>query len=151
MYCNSNNSCGSHKSIARYYNLSTQPFAADTATPIVTNSTQLVLCGDSIAQLPNGYKIMRAGIYRISADFNLVGTTAGNATIQIYLNESPLAYTARTITLGATDAASVHIETELNFEQMCACNSRVSNQITFVVIGSGTGNITSACTGVIKL
>lgn len=46
---------------------------------------------------------------------------------------------------------SVHIETDILFEQICMCQNNTSHQITFGIVSTGgAGSVVNVCTGIIK-
>lgn len=151
MCCNSNGSCGCQKPIARYYNQTTQAFAANTITQLAVNANQVILEGKAIVPSLNEYRIDKTGLYHISCDVVLLGTTAGNVTVLCYLDGVAMPCTDRRVTLVADAYASVHLETDILFNQVCQCRNNTSHTITFAVVSTGgAGNVVNVCTGVNK-
>ena len=151
MSCNSNGNCNRHKSFVRYYNQTAQAFAANATHPIVVNANQVVSQGKAIVSTPNGYRIERTGLYGISADVVILGTTAGNVTVQANLDDVALPCTIRYATLVVDGYVSLHLETDILFEQVCKCQNNTSHQITFSIVSTGgAGSIVEVCTGIIK-
>ena len=153
MSCNSNGSCGCQKSIARFYNNATQAFAANVVTPIVVNVNQVVLEGKAIVPTLNGYgyRIEKTGLYGISCDVVLLGTTAGNVVVQGYLDGAAMPCTERTVTLTAEGYTTVHFDTDILFEPVCRCQNNTSHTITFAIVSTGgAGNAVNVCTGIKK-
>lgn len=151
MGCNSNGRCGSQKSIARFYNQAVQAFAANVTTPIAINANQVVLNGDAIIPSLNGYRIDKTGAYSVSLDLTLLGTTAGNIAVEMLLDGVARPCASKLVTLVADAYTPVHIETDVQFDQVCRCQSNTSHQISFAIVSTGgAGNVVSACSGVSK-
>lgn len=151
MGCNSYGSCGNQKSTARFYNQTVQTFAANATTPIAINANQVVLDGDAIVPSLNSYRIDKTGLYRVSLDLTLLGTTAGNVTIEMLLDGVALPCATKLVTLVADAYVPVHIETDVQFEQLCRCQTRTSHTISFVIVSAaGAGSVTSVCSGVAR-
>ena len=151
MSCNSNGSCHCQKSIARFYNKTTQAFPANTVTPISVNANQVVLEGKAIVPTLNGYRIEKTGLYNISCDVVLLGATAGNVILQAYLDGVAMPCTERTVTLVAEAYTTIHLETDILFEPVCRCQNNTSHAITFAVVSTGgAGSIVNVCSGVKK-
>ena len=151
MSCNSGSSCGCKKSIARFYNPATQDFLANATTPIAVNANQVVLQGTAIVPSLNGYRIDKTGLYGLTADVVLLGATAGNVLVQAYLDGVAMPCTVRNATLVADGYVSVHMDTDVLFEQVCMCQNNTSHQITFGIVSTGgAGSVVNVCTGIIK-
>lgn len=151
MSCNSGSNCGCRKSVARFYNQTTQAFLANATTPIAVNANQVVLQGTAIVPSLNEYRIDKTGLYGLTADVVLLGTTAGNVLVQAYLDGAAMPCTARTVTLVADGYTAVHIDTDILFEQVCMCQNNTSHQITFGIVSTGgAGSVVNVCTGIIK-
>lgn len=151
MGCNSNGGCGCQKSIARFYNQTAQAFAANAITPIAVNANQVVLEGNAIEAPLNGYRINKTGLYTISCDVALLGTTAGNVVLQGYLDGVAMPCTTRNVTLVADAYTPVHFDTDILFEPVCRCQNNTSHAITFAVVSTGgAGSIVNVCSGVKK-
>lgn len=151
MGCNSNGGCGCQKSIARFYNQTAQAFAANAITPIAVNANQVVLEGNAIEAPLNGYRINKTGLYAISCDVVLLGTTAGNVVLQGYLDGVAMPCTTRNVTLVADAYTPVHFDTDILFDKVCRCQNNTSHQIAFAIVSTGgAGNIVNVCTGIKK-
>ena len=151
MSCGNNNSCG--KSVARYYNNTTQTFAADSTTTLAVFGNLVVLNGNAISEYNNGYTILKAGTYRISADIVVTGSAAGLLTFQVYLDGLLLPCTVRKQSISAGSTTSIHTETEINFNKVCPCSSNVNHKIIFALVtdAAAAGTVDNLCTGVTKI
>lgn len=151
MSCGNTNSCG--KSVARFYNNVAQAFAADSTTVLVISGNQVVLNGKGISAYNNGYTILKAGIYRISADAVVTGSAAGLLALQVYLDGLLLPCTVRKQSITADATTSIHTETEIDFNKVCPCTSDVNHRITFVLVtdAASAGIVDNLCTGVTKI
>lgn len=99
----------------------------------------------------NSYRIDKTGLYRVSLDLTLLGTTAGNVTIEMLLDGVALPCATKLVTLVADAYVPVHIETDVQFEQLCRCQTRTSHTISFVIVSAaGVGSVTSVCSGVAR-
>lgn len=151
MSCGNNNSCG--KSVARYYNNTTQTFTADSTTTLAVFGNLVVLNGNAISEYNNGYTILKAGTYRISADIVVTGSAAGLLTFQVYLDGLLLPCTVRKQSISAGSTTSIHTETEINFNKVCPCSSNVNHKIIFALVtdAAAAGTVDNLCTGVTKI
>lgn len=151
MGCNSNGGCGNQKSIARFYNQTVQAFAANATTPIAINANQVILDGNAIVPSLNSYRIDKTGMYRVSLDLTLLGVTAGNITIEMLLDGVARPCATKLVTLVADAYIPVHIETDVQFDQVCRCQNNTSHQVSFAIVSAGgAGSVVSACSGVSK-
>ncbi len=151
MGCNPNGQCGNHKSAARFYNQTVQAFTANATTPIAINANQVVLDGNAIVPSLNSYRIDKTGLYRVSLGLTLLGTTAGNVTIEMLLDGVAQPCATKLVTLVADAYTPVHIETDIQFDQVCRCQNNTSHQVSFAVVSTGgAGNVVSVCSGVYK-
>ena len=101
MGCNFYGQCGNQKSIARFYNQTVQAFPANATTPIAINANQVVLDGKAIVPSLNSYRIDKTGLYRVSLDATILGTTAGNVSIEMLLDGVAKPCATKTVTLVA--------------------------------------------------
>lgn len=138
------------KSCQRYYNNTSQPLAADTATQLIIAGAKVVDSGISIETEPLNYTVVKTGLYHISGDVTIEGTAGGTAVFQIYMDGVPLPCTKRTRTIPATGYVEVHTETDL---ALTACCCDINRSFTFVVTtdATATGNVTEFCSGITKL
>lgn len=150
---NGNNSCGCGKSVVRFYNDSSQTFAADSITQLVVSGNQVTRNGKGIDVYNNGYAILKSGVYRISGDVVLTGTAAGLLTFQVYLDGMLLPCTVRKESIISGGTTTIHTETEIDFNKVCPCTNNVNHRIVFALVtdAAAAGVVDNLCTGVTKL
>lgn len=151
MGCNFYGQCENQKSIARFYNQTVQAFPANATTPIAINANQVVLDGKAIVPSLNSYRIDKTGLYRVSLDATILGTTAGNVSIEMLLDGTANPCATKTVTLVAEAYTTVHIETDIQFDQVCRCQNNTSHQVSFAIVSNGgAGNVVNVCSSVYK-
>lgn len=142
-----------YKSSVQFYGTTPQDILA---TTLITNPLTLALgnrvtdTGCAIDFRTNDISIESNGLYRASADVEVVGTTAGDVTFALTLNGEILPETLRTVTLVAGASQIVPLETVRNLNTCCQFTSRNIGIIAFSD-GTGVGTVTRLSGNVIKL
>ena len=136
------------KSCQRNYNNNPQALAANQTLQLTIQGANVVDSGISIESQPLSYKILKTGIYHISADLSLNATTGGVVTLQAFLDGVPLPCTKKEQTaFGGTN--TIHTETDLPFDHCCP---DINHSITFQLINTtAVGNVVEFCSGITKL
>ena len=123
-----------YKSSVQFYGTTPQEILA---TTLITNPLTLALgnrvtdTGCAIDFGANDISIESNGLYRASADVEVVGTTAGDVTFALTLNGEILPETLRTVTLVAGASQIVPLETVRNLNTCCQFASRNIGIIAF--------------------
>lgn len=148
MGCGKTNRSCNQKSCQRYYNNNPQAIAVGDSLTLTIAGAKVVDTGVSIETSGQSYEIVKPGLYHISGDVTIMGTTAGDVQFVAYLDGVQLPCTFRMGTLTAAGYETIHTETDLSFQ--CGCESHV---ITFVVNSPNTavGTVTEFCSGITKL
>ena len=143
MSCNMKNPYA--KSCVRVYNNAEQTFIADPATIISLLGETVVDSGCSLDLSASSIKILKSGLYHVSADVTFTPDAAGEAVVQLYNNSVALPCAISTETVAAT-TYTTHVETDLMVNVCCA------NQPSITVrIGGVAGTVNHVCAGVLKL
>lgn len=76
---------------------------------------------------------------------------AGNVSIEMLLDGTANPCVTVFVTLVAEAYTTIHIETDIQFDQVCRCQNNTSHQISFAIVSNGgAGNIVNVCSGVSK-
>ena len=95
------------------------------------------------------YTVVKKGLYHISADVVIDGTTAGDVVLTVLMDGVALPCTIKPATLVAGSSTEIHTETDICLES-CCCD--VNHTFTFVLTSStGAGTVTNFCSGILKL
>lgn len=141
-----------YKSAVQFYNATPQPIAT---TSLIANPVSMLLgnkvtdTGVAIDLMSNGVSVETTGLYRISADVNLVGTVAGDLTFALALNGEILPETIRTITAVAGASIVVPMET---VRRLHTCYNFDEYSISVIAYsdGTGTGTVNRVSGNVVK-
>lgn len=149
---NCSNKCGKtchDKSCQRYYNNNAQTIEAGGTTQLVIKGNKVVDSGISIETESQNYTVVKKGLYHISADVVIDGTTAGDVVLTVLMDGVALPCTIRPATLIAGSSTEIHTETDICLAS-CCCD--VNHTFTFVLTSStGAGTVTNFCSGILKL
>ena len=149
MACNNRN----YKSAVQFYDSTQQPILATNlvANPVVFDfGTKVTDTGCAIDLDGNTIEIDASGLYRISADINVVGVTAGNLTFAMTLDGNILPETIRTQTMIAGNTMTVPIET-IRRVSTCAAFDRHNFGIIAYSDATGAGTVTRISGNAVKL
>lgn len=131
--------CKNYKSAVQFYNSTAQEI---TATDIVTSPVILALgtrvTDTGIATDFNAFDvdIDASGLFRISADIDVLGVTAGDISFGIALNGQILPETLSTITAVADISEIIHFET---IRTINVCYGLDEHTFSIVAYSDGTG------------
>lgn len=134
--------CKNYKSAIQFNNTTSQTVAA---TDIVSNPVILALgsritdTGVALDFNSQDIQVETSGLYRISANLDILGVTAGDITYAIAVNGNILPETIRTITAVAGISEIVPTETIRELDTCCAISDY---NITLVAFSDGTGAAT---------
>lgn len=148
MACGNSRKNPCRKSCVRYYNAAAQEFAAGSTTQITLAGAKVVNSGISIDADPQSYTTHTNGLYHISADVNVLATTAGTVTIEWQMDGTVLPCTmkAQTLALGSN---AIHTETEIDVHG-CCCDTEHVFTLVMVADATAIGTIVHVCSGIIK-
>jgi len=147
MACNSINPYMG-KSCVRYYNNATQALGAGATLQLAIAGSRVVDTGTAIEVEPSNYTTLKTGLYSLSADVIVEGTTAGDAILQVYMDGVALPCTTRRVSL-VDGYYEIHTETDLYLTGCCPC---VSHSFTFTLtsVSTAVGNVVTFCSGILK-
>ena len=91
-------------------------------------------------------QLRNQGLYQITGNFNLVGTAAGNVTLQLFNNNTAVQDAVATVTAAAGDNYNVGFSTVIEVLPYCYCNVNTANlqvqvQTTGVDVQNATLNV----------
>lgn len=153
MACN-NYKNRNYKSALQFYNTTDQDILA---TNTVTNPVYVEL-GDAITDtgiafdlLTRSVRVNANGLYRFSANINIVGGTGGLVTVVMTLDDTPMPETRKTVNIGAaTTEVEVSMETVRRLATCCALSEHTIGVIAYSD-GTAVGAIDSVSGNAIKL
>lgn len=127
------------------------------ATNTVTNPVYAEL-GDAVTDtgiafdlLTRSVRVNANGLYRFSANVNIVGGTAGLVTLAMTLDGVPMPETIKTVDIGAaTTEVVVPLETVRSLSTCCALSERLIGIVTYSD-GTAVGTIDNVSGNAIKL
>lgn len=131
-----------YKSALQFYSATQQPLAATNliANPItVSLGAKVTDTGLAFEMDNNTISVECSGLYKITADVNIVGETAGEVYFAIALNGIVLPETIRTITTAADIYREIHTGT---VRAINLCNVLSEYNITVIAWSDGTGTTT---------
>lgn len=143
-----------YKSAIQFLNTTDQDILA---TNTVLNPV-LVELGDEILDtgiafdlMTRGIRVNANGLYRFSANVNIVGGTAGLVTVALTLDGNPLQDTVKTVDIGgATTEVDVSIETLRRLSTCCALTEHTIGVIAYSD-GTAVGTIDNVSGNAVKL
>ena len=133
------------KSCIRSYNNNAQAFTA-AVTPLVIEGTPVVESGCSLRLNSASVRVLKSGLYHISADVTFIPSAAGIAVLQFYKDGVALPCAIASETVVAGDTYTRHIETDLEIIACC-----VNHPLITLAISGVAGSVTHSCVGVLKL
>lgn len=133
------------KSCVRAYNNTPQTFTA-TPTQLNLEGVQVVESGCSLRLDDASIRVLRSGLYHISADVTFTPTAAGVAIIQFYKDGVALPCAIAQHTVADGSVYTLHIETDLCLNTCC-----VSCPIITLNVSGVTGTVNHTCVGAVKL
>ena len=134
--------CKNYKSAIQFNNTTPQAVAAtDIATsPVILNlGSRITDTGMALDFGSQDIQVEASGLYRISANLDILGVTAGDITYAIAVNGNILPETVRTITAVAGISEIIPTETIREFDTCCVIGDY---DITVVAFSDGTGAAT---------
>ena len=99
-------------------------------------------CGVStFSRTSNDVTLQHSGIYHVTATFVGTGETAGDVTVQMYINSTPVdgAISTETITTATTEFRTFVIDRYVLVDKDCVLGSEstIANTISFVNVSDG--------------
>lgn len=131
-----------YKSAIQFYNSTSQPIVATdivTSPVILSLGTKATDTGIAIDFESNGFDIEASGLYRISANLDILGVTGGDVTFALALNGQVLPETITTITAVADISELISFETVRTISICCAVTDF---NFSIVAFSDGTGEAT---------
>ena len=136
-----------YKSTSEFYNATSQTLASS-ASALHLVGTQVTNTGVAIEASGTAIDIKYSGTYMLRASVVAEITTAGDVTVQLYANGTPLPETLRTITMAAGNNA-IDIDTVRFFRASCDNSTQV--QIYIKTDGTAVGSVSMLSGSVVKL
>ncbi len=131
-----------YKSAVQFYNSTSQPIVTTdilTSPVILSLGTRVTDTGIAIDFDNNGLDIEASGLYRVSANLDILGVTAGNVTFAMTLNGQILPETLRTVTAVAGISEIVPLETVRTINICCGTSDF---NFSIIAFSDGTGEAT---------
>lgn len=131
-----------YKSAVQFYNSTSQPIVATdilTSPVILALGTRATDTGVAIDFESNGLDIEASGLYRVSANFDILGVTGGDVTFALALNGQILPETLITITAVAGISELVALETVRAINICCGASDY---NFSIIAFSDGTGEAT---------
>lgn len=142
-----------YKSAVQFYNTTDQPIlATNTITNPVTLALGARVTDTGIAIDFNAFDldVEASGLYRISANLEILGVTAGDITVALVDNGQILQETVRDVTVTADATTIVPLETVIAIN---VCASILDHKFSLVAYSDGTGvaTVTRLSGNIVKL
>lgn len=131
-----------YKSAVQTFNTTAQPIVAtdiDTSPVVIALGTKVTDTGVAIDYESNGVDIEASGLYRFSANIDVLGVTAGDVAFAFTMNGQVLPESLATITAVAEISELVAIETIRAINLCCAVSDA---NIGIIAYSDGTGAAT---------
>lgn len=150
MACGKNSN---YKSSVQFFSSAQQPILATNliANPVTFDlGTKVTDTGCAIEVDDGTITIESSGLYRISADINVAGVTAGNLTFAMTMDGNVLPETVRTQTMIAGNTMTVSMETVRRISTCSAFDRHIIGIIAYSD-ATGAGTVTRISGNAVKL
>ena len=136
-----------YKSTTEFYNATSQALTS-TGSPLNLIGTQVTNTGVAVDTSGTAIDIKYSGTYAVKVSVVVDATTAGDVTLQLYANGTPLPETLRTVTLAVGNNV-IDIDTVRFLKASCSESAQV--QIYAKTDGTAVGSVTMVSGNTVKL